>query len=60
MHVNRAYVAQLEGKPQNVTIATLVKYTSALGGNISVQIDAKRHMAVAGEPAEYKTKKKKR
>ena len=38
MHVNRAYVSQLEGKPQNITIATLVKYAGAIGGDISLQI----------------------
>jgi len=38
MHVNRAYVAQLEGKPQNVTVSTLVKYTNAIGGMIDVKI----------------------
>ncbi len=62
MHVNRAYVAQLEGKPQNITVATLVKYTAALGGHLSVQIDAARsgrsQMAVAEDPAPYRTKKK--
>jgi len=60
MRVNRAYVAQLEGKPQNVTVATLVKYTAALGGHISIQIDAGNDscLAVAEAPAEYGSKKK--
>jgi len=32
MHVTRAYVSQLEGKPKNVTMATLLKYARAVGG----------------------------
>lgn len=47
MHVNRAYVAQLEGKPQNVTVSTLVKYTNAIGGMIDFKISRPRKKAVA-------------
>jgi DNA-binding XRE family transcriptional regulator len=47
MHVNRAYVAQLEGKPQNVTVATLVKYTNAIGGMIDFKVANPRKRAVA-------------
>lgn len=47
MHVNRAYVAQLEGKPQNVTVSTLVKYASAIGGMIDVKVSGSREKAVA-------------
>lgn len=47
MHVNRAYVAQLEGKPQNVTVSTLVKYTNAIGGMIDFKISTPRKKAVA-------------
>jgi DNA-binding XRE family transcriptional regulator len=32
MHVTRAYISQLEGKPQNVQISTLLKYARAVGG----------------------------
>lgn len=39
MHVNRAYVAQLEGKPQNVTVQTLLKYTHAVGRHMALVID---------------------
>jgi transcriptional regulator with XRE-family HTH domain len=39
MHVNRAYVSQLEGKPQNVTVATLLKYTGAIGSDFSFKIE---------------------
>jgi len=38
MNVNRAYISQLEGKPQNVTVATLVKYTGAIGSDFSFKI----------------------
>lgn len=38
MHVNRAYISQLEGKPQNVTVATLLKYTGAIGSDFSFEI----------------------
>jgi predicted XRE-type DNA-binding protein len=47
MHVNRAYVAQLEGKPQNMTVSTLVKYTNAIGGMIDVKISKPRKRVVA-------------
>lgn len=42
MHVTRAYVSQLEGKPQNVTLATLFKYARAVGGhfNINAELEA--------------------
>lgn len=36
MHVTRSYVAQLEGKPQNVTLATLLKYARAVGAQFKV------------------------
>jgi DNA-binding XRE family transcriptional regulator len=38
MHVNRAYISQLEGRPQNITVATLIKYTGAIGGDLSFKI----------------------
>ena len=46
MHVNRAYVAQLEGKPQNVTVSTLVKYTNAIGGMIDFKVSRSRKKTV--------------
>jgi DNA-binding XRE family transcriptional regulator len=47
MHVNRAYVAQLEGKPQNVTVSTLVKYANAIGGEIDFKVSTSRKRALA-------------
>lgn len=38
MHVNRAYVAQLESRPQNITIATLLKYSRAVGAQLKVEV----------------------
>ena len=39
MHVNRTYVSQLEGNPQNITVQTLIKYTRAVGGHMALTID---------------------
>ena len=36
MHVTRAYISQLEGKPQNVTLATLLKYGRAVGAQFNI------------------------
>ena len=36
MHVNRTYVSQLEGNPQNITVQTLIKYTRAVGGHMAL------------------------
>jgi DNA-binding XRE family transcriptional regulator len=47
MHVQRAYVAQLESRPQNITVSTLVKYTHALGGKIGIEISAPAKKAFA-------------
>ena len=38
MHVNRAYISQLEGYPQNVTLQTLIKYSRAVGGHVALTI----------------------
>jgi len=38
MHVNRAYVAQLESRPQNITITTLLKYSHAVGAQLKVEV----------------------
>ena len=38
MHVNRAYVAQLESRPQNITLATLLKYGHAVGARLRVEV----------------------
>lgn len=38
MHVNRAYVSQLESRPQNITIATLLKYSRAVGAQLKVEV----------------------
>jgi len=38
MHVTRSYVAQLEGKPQNITLATLLKYARAVGAQFKVTV----------------------
>jgi DNA-binding transcriptional regulator YiaG len=38
MHVNLAYVAQLESRPQNITIATLLKYNRAVGAQLKVEV----------------------
>jgi len=38
MHVTRSYVAQLEGKPQNITLATLLKYGRAVGARLKVEV----------------------
>jgi predicted transcriptional regulator len=38
MHVNRAYVSQLEQGPQNVTLATLARYSRAVGRKLRVKV----------------------
>jgi len=63
MHVQSAYISQLENGNQNITITTLLKYTEAIGAELSVQVLGPRKLAgrelpcVAEEPdTEYKTK----
>ena len=38
MHVTRSYIAQLEGKPQNVPLATLLKYARAVGAQFKLRV----------------------
>jgi HTH-type transcriptional regulator/antitoxin HipB len=38
MHVNRAYVSQLESRPQNITISTLLKYSRAVGAQLKIEV----------------------
>lgn len=38
MHVKRAYVSQLESRPQNITISTLLKYSRAVGAQLKVEV----------------------
>jgi DNA-binding XRE family transcriptional regulator len=38
MNVNRALISQLEGRPQNVTVSTLVRYAAAVGGHMDFKI----------------------
>lgn len=38
MRVKRTYVSRLEGRPQNITLSTLAKYTEAVGAAFSVEI----------------------
>lgn len=38
MHVTRSDVAQLEGKPQNIPLATLLKYGHADGARLRVEV----------------------
>mgnify|MGYP005857419437 CR=1 FL=1 len=38
MHVTRSYVAQLEGKPQNITLATLLKYGRAVDARLRLEV----------------------
>ena len=39
MHVTRAYISQLEGRPQNVTLATLFKYARAVGAHFNINAE---------------------
>ena len=39
MQVDRAYISQLEGRPKNVTVQTLIKYSCAVGGHMALTID---------------------
>lgn len=39
MNVNRTQITQLEGHPKNITLATLVKYTRAVGGTLNIIIE---------------------
>ena len=38
MQVHSAYISQLEHGNQNITITTLLKYTEAIGAELSLQI----------------------
>jgi len=40
MKVHSAYISQLENGNQNITITTLLKYTEAIGAQLSLQIHA--------------------
>ena len=42
MNVNRALISQLEGRPQNVTVSTLVRYAAAVGGHMDFKISQNR------------------
>lgn len=43
MHVKPAYVSQLENGNQNLTLSTLLKYTKAIGGELSLQVHPPAH-----------------
>jgi DNA-binding XRE family transcriptional regulator len=38
LHVSRVYVSQLEGNPANVSVMTLLKYASAVGADLRLQV----------------------
>ena len=38
MHVQSAYISQLENGSRNITITTLLKYTEAIGAELSLDV----------------------
>ena len=38
MCVNRSFISQIESGPQNITLATLIRYTESLGKHIHLQV----------------------
>jgi len=43
MQVNPAYISQLENGNQNITITTLLKYTQAIGAELSLNVRTPAH-----------------